>query len=369
MARCGGLQPPNPRSLSPLLTSPLAGYGVQPQVMDVAGEYILSNATGSRILEFDMGDEPSYNVFAARSLDARDINGADAHTKRLGVALMSRSYPTEKLHWTTEKKKKKKGQDSEGEDGDSDSDESGEPDTDESGESLGSEDTGVSDAPSASKKRKVVMRGAAASAAQPSAAAAPAAGKSKWPPALVPYEAPFISRDRIKEVCEALSNSTVAWDPAIIKERGQFLFNSAPAHHRPGKDEFSSLPLFLSRRFSSFIYDPVRRYTTAGGFAALCKAIAAAHHGRPVDRLYLQDGDTVGGWGARLPDPLAGGNYNTYTCALALEKQVEYNIPLVKPEPTGPVYCATELETRASAHPVLQFASLLLKPQVRRCAP
>jgi len=24
--------------------------------MDVAGEYILSNATGSRILEFDMGD-------------------------------------------------------------------------------------------------------------------------------------------------------------------------------------------------------------------------------------------------------------------------------------------------------------------------
>jgi hypothetical protein len=185
----------------------------------------------------------------------------------------------------------------------------------------------------------------------------------------VPYEAPFISRDRIKEACEALSYSTAAWNPAMIKERGQFLFNSKAGYHRPTKDEFSSLPLYLSRRYTSFIYDPVRRYTTAGGFAALCAAIEAAHQGRAVDRLYLQDGDTIGGWGARLPDPLAGGDYNTFTGALALEKQVEYNIPLVKAEPTGPVYRATELETRASAHPVLQFASLLLKPQVRRCAP
>jgi len=100
-------------------------------VMDVAGEFILSNATGSRILEFDMSDEPSYNVMASRSLDARDINGADAHTKRLGVALLSRSYPIEKLHWTgfCETKKEKK-------------------------------DKSV--APSASKKRKVEPRDAAA---------------------------------------------------------------------------------------------------------------------------------------------------------------------------------------------------------------
>ena len=295
---------------------PNSQYG---QVMDVAGEYVLSSATGCRIQEFDMRDEPSHNVFSSRSLDARDINGADGHTRRLGVALMSRSYPTEALHWTVERTqdhKKTMG---------------AEPSESDAGESMASEDEDSEDsaakpASPLSKKRKAETRAAAAAAAQPAAAT-----DKPLPPNLVLFKPPIISRGRVKEVCGMLSNSKSAWNPALIRtEGGQFAFNSASRHHRPGKDEFSALPLYLSRRFTSFIYDPVRRFNTSGGFAALCAAIEAAHHGRTVDRLYL-DGSTIGGWGARLPDVLAGGDFNTFMGPLALEKQVGTSPP---PPPT-----------------------------------
>ena len=173
-----------------------------------------------------------------------------------------------------------------------------------------------------------------------------------------------------REGSEAYFVATSAVGAVCLKEPGQFTFNSSAVYHRPNKDAFNSLPLYLSRRYPAFVYDPVRRYAHAGGFAALCAAIDAAHNGRTVDRVFFQGGvsadgfQAVGGWGPRLPDPLAGGDYNAFTAPLALEKQVEYRMPLIKPEPTGPVFCATELETRACAQPVLEFASLLLKPQV-----
>jgi hypothetical protein len=72
----------------------------------------------------------------------------------------------------------------------------------------------------------------------------------------------------------------------------------------------------------------------------------------------------VGGWGARHPEQHAGGAYNTFAGPIALEKQVEYGLPLVKATVAGPAFCATWLETRACAQPVLEFASLLLKPQI-----
>ena len=306
---------------------PTSMYG---QVLDVAGEYIYSAETGSRIKVFDMSDEPSYNVLASRSMDARDIMSPDAHTKRLATALMSRSYPEETLMWSPHSQKKKKKSEAEAEEAEEDS----------SSEESDESDSGTG---AATKKRKR--------------------------PDLQKFWPTEESRGRIENVCNLLSASKAAWDtttasPFLIhQESGHFVFNTGAVHHRPKETEFNALPMYLSRRFTSFTYDPVRRYSTAGGFAALCAAIKAAHDGHTVDRLFL-DGETVGGWGARLPDPAAVGAFNVYTGPLALEKQLEYAMPLIEPTPTGPVFRATALETRACAHPVLEFASLLLKPQV-----
>ena len=227
---------------------------------------------------FDMSAEPSYNVFASRSLDARDIYGPDLHSKRLATALMSRAYPTEKLMWAIE---------------------------------------------FVSKKRK-----------QPEdeADATEGAGDASEdiPPVMAPYAPPAL--DLVKKVCEALCNSEAAWstDPPDQKI-GNFKFVPSAELERPGDKTFYGLPMYLTRRFASFTYDPVNRYGTAGGFEALCAAIKAAHDGRAVDRLFLSaDGKTVGGWGDIFPNPAAGGVYNFYTGALALEKQLEYALPLIQ---------------------------------------
>ena len=294
-------------------------------VMTLCDEFIVSSSTGCRIQEFNMGDEPSFNVLASRALDARDINGADAHTERLGTALMSRPYALEDLMWTSCPPEEKKEADGEGKDEDDDSE---------------------SSEPSVSKKTK----------------------KRKRAKKILAFTPPAASHGRLEKVCEWLGNSTVAWEPKIHSQPGNVAFNRSSDHCRAGKYELNSLPLHLSRRYASFTYDPVRRYSCAGGFAALCAAIDAAHSGRTVDRIHLSpdggDSMAVGGWGARYPEQRAGGAYNTFAAPIALEKQIEYKLPLVKATIAGPAFCATWLETRACAQPVLEFASLLLKPQI-----
>jgi len=258
---------------------------------------------------FDMSAEPSFNVFASRSFDARDIYGPDVHSKRLATALMSRAYPNEKLMWAVSRKRKGGGSKQKGAKKPKTKEDDDDPswaDSDSDGETLSSDedsDDKPTDAEVSAKEKTFAMS---------------------------PYAPPAL--DLVKKVCEALCKSEAAWSTKSPNSKiGNFKFIPSAELERPNKDTFYGLPMYLTRRFASFTYDPVNRHGTAGGLEALCAAIKAAHDGRAVDRLFLSaDGKTVGGWGDIFPNPAAGGVFNFFTGALALEKQLEYAMPLIQ---------------------------------------